>query len=303
MNLSVRIRLLDMAIRLLRGVEQALDTLGWDRVYTPPRTGEAFYSHDLTEAQLASYQKNQGQTNDCAVYAVAAALNLLADTKSRRRKRGAEPAGDEAALPLRGFSGLVDYDSAVAVASQRAILRGDLLGGLGDFLGGRDLRMWPGGPLMPRQQAALARQLSQQYRLPVTAVATRGSTDDLLFFLRQPNAEVLVTLGWGLRHRPRIQHPDGKLRPFNPPDSISVAGRAIHLPFGAHVMLLAAYDPAHTAKEGRKSIAAPWGFINSWVDGGESLYWMPEDDFCRAWRYVIPGVGRQKMVVIRRVGR
>jgi hypothetical protein len=29
---------------------------------------------------------------------------------------------------------------------------------------------------------------------------------------------------------------------------------------------------------------------------------MPEDDFRRAWRYVIPGVGRQKMVVIRRGG-
>jgi hypothetical protein len=292
---------LEMAVRLLRGMEQALDTLGWDRAYAPPKEGEAVYSHGLTEAQLAKYQKNQGQTNDCGAYAIAAAISLLADTRSARPTPTADAAG-EGEPPLRGFKGRVDYDDAVATADRQAALRRDGARGLVDFLGGRDLRLWPGGPSMPRQQAALARLIGQQHRFDVTAIATRGTADDLLFFLRQPNAEVLVTLGWGPNKRPRIQHPDGKLRAFNPPDKATVAGRVIQLPFGAHVMLLAAYDPAHTAKSGRKAVAAPWGFVNSWIDGGDGLYWMPEDDFRRAWRYVIPGVGRQKMVVIRRGG-
>jgi hypothetical protein len=42
--------------------------------------------------------------------------------------------------------------------------------------------------------------------------------------------------------------------------------------FGAHTMLLAAYDPAHTDQHG---LPFPWGFINSWADETiTDLFWM-----------------------------
>lgn len=308
-NPSTRRTLVQGAVRVLRGLENALDRLGWDRLYRSPAAVEPVYSHNLTEKQLAKYQKAQGKTNDCAVYSVAAALNLLDDTKGRRLRRApnaelAAQSADEkdSELVIRGVQGKVDYQEAVHTANRHAILREGLVQGLADFVAGQDYRVWPGGPTMPRNQKHLAERLAERHDMEITADALRGTTEDLLFLLNQPNTAVLVTIGWGKEDPPRILYPDGKFRRFGQPEMLlEIGGLKVDAPFNAHVMLLAAYDPAKTATLDGQQVNTPWGFINSWVDAGPKLYWMTEEDFRQAWRYVIPGVGRQKMVVVRRL--
>jgi RHS repeat-associated protein len=43
----------------------------------PPISGRSIYWRGMSSAQLGAYQKDQGTRNDCALYAIAAALNLL----------------------------------------------------------------------------------------------------------------------------------------------------------------------------------------------------------------------------------
>lgn len=295
---ETRRTVLELAVRLLRGAESAVDWLGWDRIYRAPLAPEPVYSQSLTEEQLATYQKAQGKTNHCAVYSVAAAINLLTDMAPHRGKR---TAGKAAELALKGSKGVINYDDAVDIADRHAVLRPRVQEVVADIAAGQDFRVWPGGPTMPRQQAALARRLAEAHDLPITAEALRGTPEDLLFLLGQPGTTVILTFGWGKDERPRIVGPDGKFATFSVPDTLlTLRDTVIKAPFNAHTMLLAAYDPNRTAKDKRKTVTTPWGFVNSWIDGGSGLYWMTEDDFRRAWRYVIPGVGRQKMVVIRR---
>jgi hypothetical protein len=62
-------------------------------------------------------------------------------------------------------------------------------------------------------------------------------------------------------------------------------------------MVLAAHDPGHLDRNGNP---APWGFVNSWADGGAEIYWMSDADFERAWTHEIPLVGSRNAVVITR---
>jgi hypothetical protein len=56
-----------------------------------------------------------------------------------------------------------------------------------------------------------------------------------------------------------------------------------------------AYDPDHSA--GGK-IHTPWGFINPWTNGGDVLFWMTDADFRKAWRFPLPLVGPNALVVM-----
>src|SRR6185369_12294101 len=109
--------------------------------------------------------------------------------------------------------------------------------------------------------------------IPIQAVAMRGTPDDLLRCLAMPDTHVLVSFGWSGSDRPSILYPDGKFREFGKPETIMIGARAFEFPFTAHTMLLAAYDPEHHAEIDGLAVTAPWGFINSWVDGGEGMYW------------------------------
>jgi hypothetical protein len=282
---------LSTMVGLLRGVEGALDTLGWDRIYSTPTKTRAIYAGGKSEAELAKYQKNQGKTNDCAAYSVAAALRLLADQP---------PVQEVSAQLSRPLSQVVSYEYSVDVANRHAALRSNVLGGVKEVLSGEDLRVWAGGPTMPRHQARLARELAARYSLDVDARVMRGTADDLLHYLAMPDTYVLVTIGWSKDTRPRIQYPDGEFRTFGKPETFKVGGMSVDGPFTAHVMMLAAYDPDRKGKLDHKNVTVPWGFVNSWVDAGDGLYWMTEDDFRDAWRFVIPLVGRQQMVVIQK---
>jgi hypothetical protein len=232
------------------------------------------------EAYLAAFQKAQGETNHCGVYAVSAAISLL---------RGGK---------------MIDYDESVAIADRHSALSPL---GIARLVVGSNLRLWPNGPTTPRQQANLAEWLGRLRGLMLSARALTGGPDDLIGYLRMPDTVVLVAVGWNDSARPLIVGPDSKLLRFAPVGSLSLFGISFRAPFGAHVMALAAHDPARRFTfRGGRTIAAPWGFINSWVDGADPdapghghLYWMPDEDFQAAWEYPI-WVGRNRMVVITR---
>ena len=61
----------------------------------------------------------------------------------------------------------------------------------------------------------------------------------------------------------------------NHPDGIIITG---------HTLLLVAYDPQHTTYSGE---VRPWGFVNSWVSGGNYLFWMAEEDLIGFPRQVV----------------
>jgi hypothetical protein len=280
-------------LRLLNGVERALDRLGWHRGYSAPRKRKATYSGDRTEAVLAKFQKNQGITNHCGAFAVATALRIMAESDPRRAKKVAD-------AEATGVGGVINYDEVIELSNSHAVFRRDVGQGLVDFFTDASYRVWPNGPTMPKQQVALAKKLAAQVGLEITARAMRGTPNDLITYLGEPDSFVVVTIGWGRTNRPSILYTDGVLRDFSPPDHANLGKTKIDFPFNAHTMLLAAYDPGHKVEVDGKSMTLPWGFINSWQDGGKNLYWMTEHDFRDGWRYVIPGVGRQKMVVIQK---
>jgi hypothetical protein len=240
----------------------------------------AIYWGGQTEAYLARFQKNQGKTNHCGAYSVAVAVSLL---KGGQR---------------------LDYDQVVACADQHALLQAPSLASLRNTLTGKNLRLWKGGPTTPHQQAKLARYIAAQHDLRVETSVRRGIPDDLIAALSQPDTVVLVTVGWNDRACPEIVGPKGAIWHFAAVDSLSLGNIRIKYPFGAHVMVLAAYDPSRSFRKGDETITTPWGFINSWVDGSdtESLFWMTDAHFRRAWEYPIL-IGSRYMVTIRKAGQ
>ena len=63
-------------------------------------------------------------------------------------------------------------------------------------------------------------------------------------------------------------------------------------------MILAAHDPDHQTDH---QFNTPWGFINPWRNNAEVLFWMRDQDFRKAWRFPIPLIGPNPLVVIRKV--
>jgi hypothetical protein len=223
---------------------------------TPPAPAPALptapvYWGGLTEAQLASYQRRQGDTrNDCADYSVAAVLNM--------------------------FQGAAVQGSDVARAAD-----------LGNLLYG--YRLWPNGPTTPQQAANIFNAIADRADLPLSAAAAKPPTSaDLVQYLQQPDTAVIVTIGWDDANVPDIARTS---------DPGNGAGGGAPLQINAHAMVLAAYDPGHLDRNGNP---APWGFVNSWADGGTEIYWIPDADFQQAWSHDIPLVGSHNAVVITR---
>jgi hypothetical protein len=160
---------------------------------------------------------------------------------------------------------------------------------LGNVLYG--YRLWPNGPTTPGQTANIINTIADRAGLPVSATALRATTTaDLVGYLQQPDTAVVVTIGWDDAHVPQIARTA---------DLATSAGGGATLQINAHAMVLAAYDPSHVDHGGNP---APWGFVNSWADGGTEIYWMPDADFQRAWTHEIPLVGSRNAVVITRTG-
>ena len=149
---------------------------------------------------------------------------------------------------------------------------------------GRFMRVAPDWAVTPRMQVRIVHHLASTHGLPVAAAYHHGDPENLSEYLADVTQIPVITIIWPWRKAPPIYLGSTSLN-FN--DTRST---------GAHSMILAAYDPLHTNVEGQ--VITPWGFINPWKDNTTQLFWMTDDDFRRAWRFWLPGVGRNPLVLI-----
>jgi len=171
--------------------------------------------------------------------------------------------------------GAVQGRDVATEADQRGLLQG--------------YRLWANGPTTPGQAANIVNTIADRAGLPVSATAVKPETTaDLVTYLQQPDTAVIVTIGWDDAHVPDIARTS---------DTANSASGGAPLQLNAHAMVLAAYDPGHVDRNGNP---APWGFVNSWADGGTQIYWIPDADFQRAWSHEIPLVGSHNAVVVTR---
>lgn len=153
------------------------------------------------------------------------------------------------------------------------------------WLRGRIYRIWPGWAVTPAMQAGFVNHLAQALNLPLKARLLHLSVEVLRNLLLDEKLVVIISIFWWKNKAPKI-YLGQNLTNYN---NNSQAG--------AHAMVLAAYDEGHFLQDGR---LAPWGFINSWTDGGTALFWMTDPDFRRSWRFLPPVLGNNPAVVIHR---
>lgn len=152
---------------------------------------------------------------------------------------------------------------------------------------GRFMRVVPDWAVTPRMQVRIIRYLAQTRGLPVAATYQRSDPENLTEILADLTTVPIVTIIWPWRKAPPI-YLGNTTRNFNTTRSA-----------GGHSMLLAAYDPNHTAGG---LFPTPWGFINPWMDNIADLFWMTDEDFRRAWGFWLPGIGPNPLVLIQRTG-
>jgi hypothetical protein len=150
---------------------------------------------------------------------------------------------------------------------------------------GRFMRVFPNWAVTPRMQVRIVRYLAKKHNLPISATFQHGNPESLPEILSHLNVVPIVTIIWPWRKAPQI-FLGGTNRNFNATRSA-----------GAHSMLFAAYNPNHTTDG---NVFTPWGFINPWIDNAQQLFWMTDEDFQRAWRFWLPGIGQNPLVLIRR---
>jgi hypothetical protein len=151
---------------------------------------------------------------------------------------------------------------------------------------GRFMRVAPDWAVTPRMQVRIVRYLARTHGLPVSATYQHGNPQSLPEILADLTLIPVITIIWPWRQAPPIYLGSTSLN-FN--DTRST---------GAHSMILAAHDPLHSNVGGQ--VNTPWGFINPWKDNATQLFWMRDEDFRRAWRFWLPGVGRHPLVLIER---
>ena len=150
---------------------------------------------------------------------------------------------------------------------------------------GRFMRVAPGWAVTPRMQVRIVRYLADTRGLPVTAEYHHGSPETLPLVLTDPLTVPIITLLWLWRQAPPIYFAGTTIN-YNAVKSA-----------GGHSMILGAYDPSHWAED---HFPSPWGFINPWKDNSEYLFWMQDTDFRRAWKFWLPFVGPNPLVLVRR---
>lgn len=150
-----------------------------------------------------------------------------------------------------------------------------------------NMRLFKNGPTTPQQQMNLIRWISGTEGISSVNVRQISATrEELLNILQSPNQAALVTIGWLFRKAPEIVY-----------GSTTNNYNALGKRFGYHTMLAGAYHPTHICADG---LARPWGFINSWTNGGDELFWMSEAEFLRSWSIFTPFGGIRSTVVITR---
>jgi hypothetical protein len=147
----------------------------------------------------------------------------------------------------------------------------------------RPMRTFPGWAVTPHQQKKVVEYLKDKYSLPINVEFSHASPNSLFDNLILPTSASIVTLLWGYNRAPAIYYGNST---HNYNSDKSPAG---------HTMLLAAFDSSHTLSDGT---TAPWGMINSWVDNGNYLFWMKDDQFQRSWNFFLPFIGPNPLVTL-----
>ena len=150
---------------------------------------------------------------------------------------------------------------------------------------GRIMRVAPDWAVTPCMQVRIVRYLAKERNLPITAFFTHGTTESLDTVLSDPNTIGLITLLWLW----------GKAPPIYRGDSTHNYNSTAKM--GGHTMILAAYDPEHQAED---QFFTPWGFINPWLANAKQLFWMRDDDFRKSWRFPLPLVVPNPLVLIQK---
>ena len=147
----------------------------------------------------------------------------------------------------------------------------------------RLMRTIPGWAVTPRQQVRIIRHVARTRGLAVTASYQHGEPETLPNTLADTGAVPIITLVWLCKKAPPIYYGD-KDKNHNATQSM-----------GGHTMVLGAYETAHTSG----TLETPWGFINPWKDDADQLFWMTDADFRKAWRFPLPLVGPNPLVVMQ----
>ncbi len=146
-------------------------------------------------------------------------------------------------------------------------------------------RMLRNGPTTPKQQMNQIKHIAETSGVKNINISLKsGCSQDLKNILNSQNRVALVTLGWFFQKAPEIVY-----------GLTNQNYNATKNRFGYHTMLVAAHDSLHICADG---LARPWGFINSWINRGNNLFWMSEAEFYRAWSIYTPFGGVRSMVVV-----
>lgn len=153
---------------------------------------------------------------------------------------------------------------------------------------GRFFRVFPNWAVTPRMQARFVNHLAKKQKLPVKAKFLHLNPQELRDLADDPNTIALVTIYWLREQAPPIYYAKS-------PKNYNETSKA-----GGHTMLFAAYDTLHQNGPGRHT---PWGFVNSWVQGGNALFWMTDHDFRKSWGIKWPLIGNHATVLIQHTGK
>ena len=149
------------------------------------------------------------------------------------------------------------------------------------------MRLGKNGPTTPYQQANQLRWMAAENCLQPIQINIKSLTsEELIQSLSYPDQVTIITIGWILTTPPEITY--------------GSAGRNLNAygkQYGYHTMVFAAYDLTHISDDG---VCRPWGFVNSWVEGGSELHWMSDPEFSIAWSIYTPlGKFRTSLVITR----
>jgi hypothetical protein len=212
----------------------------------------AIYWNGMTRSQLGAYQKDQNPRNDCAIYAIAASLNLLGNTNK-----------------YDGHTLALAVDTAWSTNKKH-----------------KELRFEPNGATFPQHQRAIIKWLNIRDNLNYST--DYGFENKLLMrsVLNDSSRLQLVTLYYSGLDKPWFYQSDttgtGTLIEVSTGEYTFKNGANIKLPINGHTMVLVAYDPGNVYK----NQVYEWGFINSWNVGRE-IWWLRDRDVKSLWLTIV----------------
>ena len=117
---------------------------------------------------------------------------------------------------------------------------------------------------LPFEQRYIIDNISSYGNLGLSVVSGSKDKKDMIDNLKDPQKIQIVTNTWN------------GTGPYYYYQGKGVAPKSSKLPTG-HTVVLVAYDDTQVDMSG--AIKTPWGVVNSWVNGGNNIFWMTDNDF------------------------